>query len=146
MIPSIRSRDAVGTVSILQGFLAKSCRRDVNHDSDLRQRLEELERLLVQHRPWYRDNSGNGVEAVDARIGRTLDRLRQLTAEMNRRPPDSHDPLDRVAMRLMLEDYAAVLSHLRASVHTAEQLLASVAKTVTDGHKIVRRESKRRPR
>jgi hypothetical protein len=118
----------------------------VNHDSDLRQRLEELERLLVQHRPWFRDNSGNGVEAVDARIGRTLDRLRQLTTAMQRRNSDNDDPLDRVTMRLMLEDYAAVLSHLRASVRTAEQLLSSVATTVTDGHRIVRRQSKRRSR
>jgi transposase len=118
----------------------------VNHDSDLRRRLDQLEQLLVQHEPWFRDNAGADGELVAARIHATLQRLRQFTTAMQRRTSDNDDPLDRVTMRLMLDDYAAVLSHLRASVRTAEQLLSSVEKTVTDGHRVVRREAKHRSR
>jgi hypothetical protein len=118
----------------------------VNHDSDLRRRLEQLERLLVEHRPSFRDDTGDEVESTAARIDAVLQRLRQLTTAMQRRNADINDPLDRVTMRLMLEDYAAALSHLRASIRHAEHLLSSVAKTVTDAQRFVRLETKRRSR
>jgi hypothetical protein len=118
----------------------------VNHESDLRRRLEQLERLLVDYRPSLRDTAGDKAEATAARIDVMVQRLGQLTTAMQRRDSNISDPLDRVTMRLMLEDYAAVLSGLRSCVRGADQLLSSVERTVTDGQRFVRRESKRRSR
>ena len=115
----------------------------MNHESDLRRRLEQLERLLVEYRPSFRDDTGDEAKVTAARIDVMVQRVRQLTTAMERRNSDINDPLDRVTMRLLLEDYAAVLSRLRASVRRADQLLSSVERTVTDGHRIARRESKR---
>ena len=115
-------------------------------DSDLRRRLEELEQLLVQHRTSLRDTDRSDGNSADVRIDATLDRLRELTTALQREHADSDDPLSRVTMRLMLEDYAVVLSQLRASVSRAGQLLSSVEKTVVDGQRFVRRVSHRRSR
>ena len=118
----------------------------MDHDPDLRKRLEQLEQLLVQYRPWFHDGTGDDVEAVTARIGTTLQRLLQLTAAMQRRDANGDDPpdaLESVTIRLMLEDYASVLSDLRAVVRSAERQLSSVAAVVHDGGRIVREERKR---
>jgi hypothetical protein len=98
----------------------------VDHDRNVRNRLERLEQRLAQREP--------------------LQRLADLTAAMPRAYAEADDPLERVTMRLMLEDYMSMLSQFRATVRTAEEQLSSVAAVVTDGQRLVRGERKRQSR
>lgn len=117
----------------------------MSHDSDLRERLERLEALLLRYRPGFQTGTDDVTKEAASPINTTFERLRHLAMELQRNSADSRlDTLDIVTIRVMLEDYASALSHLRASVHTAEQQLSSVAATVADGHRIVREERKRR--
>lgn len=117
----------------------------MSHDSDLRERLERLEELLLRYRPWFQTGTEDDAERAASRSNTTFERLRHFATELQRNSPDDRlDTLDTVTIRVMLEDYASVLSHLRASVRTAGQQLSSVAAVVADGNRIVREERKRR--
>ena len=74
------------------------------------------------------------------RLEETLERIEQLTAQLER--ASEHGPVDPVAMRVMLDEYLSALEQLRAGVRAAERRLSSVAATVSEGARLVRKEQK----
>ena len=99
----------------------------VEHTSD--PRLRRLERLLAQHAPppsdgWaQRDNTAPLASVIGVAESRSIDRLRALTNELRTRDATIVDDVDRVTMRLVLEDCHLALRGLRMTVGDAGQTL-----------------------
>ena len=74
------------------------------------------------------------------RLEELLARIEELTAQLERAPDIA--PIDPIAMRALLDQYLSALEQLRAGVREAERRLASVASTVDEGNRLVRKERK----
>ena len=77
-----------------------------------------------------------------------LERIRELAAELDRRGGQTSEPVEGIAIRLLLDEYTAAVAHLRAVVRIAVNLVDSapaplkvVRKYV---HQQVKRQEKRR--
>ena len=99
----------------------------VDHTSD--SRLRRLERLLAQYAPppsdgWARrDNTAPSASVIGVAEGRSIDRLRALTNELRTRDATIVDDVDRVIMRLVLDDCHLALRELRTTAGHAAQTL-----------------------
>ena len=77
---------------------------------------------------------------MESRLEETLARIEELTAQLE---DASHTAtIDPIAMRAVLDQYLSALAQLRAGVREAERRLSSVASTVNEGNKLVRKERK----
>ena len=107
------------------------------------QRLRRLEQILS-------GSSAAPVAAVDERDAATrhmeslpLERIRQLTELVDQRSTEA-DEVDAVAMRLLLNDYAAAVGHLRAVTRDAGSRLDAAAGPVADVRRFLWRDEKLR--
>ena len=77
---------------------------------------------------------------MDGGLEETLARIEQLTAQLE--SASNSATIDPIAMRVMLDQYLSALEQLRAGVREAERRLSSVAATIDEGQKLVRKERK----
>ena len=78
---------------------------------------------------------------MESRLEETLARIEALTAQLE--SASNAAMIDPIAMRVMLDEYLSALEQLRAGVREAERRLSSVATTIDDGTKLVRKERKK---
>ena len=108
------------------------------------QRLRRLERILAGSRivppavaADERDPATRHLESVP------LDRIRAL-AELLDPGDGSNDDIDAVTMRLLLNDYATAVAHLRAATREAGARLDAATGPVTEGRRFLWRDEKLR--
>ena len=76
----------------------------------------------------------------DRSLEELLERIEQLTAQLER--ASDGGVVDPVVVRVLLDEYLSALGQLRAGVRTAERRLLSVAATVDEGARLLRKERK----
>ena len=72
-----------------------------------------------------------------------LERISRLTAELTQHAPADIDDIDRLAMRLLLNDYTAAVAHLRAATRLTEQRMADATLPIQEAGLHVRQREKR---
>ena len=108
------------------------------------ERLAEIERLLAQTTSVMRANE-NVADPVGVHLAEVPEaRIRVLTRMLQQRPTDGNDDIDVLAMRLLLNDYVAAVTHLRAVARVAASLVDGVTAPVKQGHRLLRLDDKRR--
>ncbi len=111
----------------------------MTQEIDIASRLDRLERLLDECRAPV-------AAEPSALLNITLLRIQRLTTEVQSSLEHRHlaDDLDSVTIRLLLENYGAVVRQMRVSVTDAGRRLSAAAAVIADGKGLVREERKRR--
>ena len=108
------------------------------------ERLAEIERLLAQTTSVMRATETD-ADPVGVHLAEVPEaRIRVLTRMLQQQPTDGNDDIDVLAMRLLLNDYAAAVAHLRAVARVAASLVDGVTAPVRQGHRLLRLDDKRR--
>jgi len=107
-------------------------------------RLIEIERILAQttYVAAANDGAGNPVAVHLADVPAA--RMSELTRILQQRPPEGNDEIDALAVRLLLNDYVAAVSHLRAVARVAASLVDGAAAPVKQADRFLRVDDKRR--
>jgi hypothetical protein len=118
----------------------------VSSPSHAPDRLIEIERILAQTKfvGGASDSAGNPVAVHLADVPAT--RIREFTRILQQRPLEANDDIDALAMRLLLNDYIAAVSHLRAVARVAASLIDGAAAPVKEIHRFLHADDKKRQR
>ena len=114
-------------------------------DPSFEPRLRRLERLLAEHATpatdgWARrTDARSSVFLDDPGWQSNVDRLRALTRELRGGDHDGADQIDRVMMRLLLDDCRLALRHLRLAVSGAAQTVDRCRLVLREMRRDVRR-------
>ena len=104
------------------------------------ERLQRLEQILSSSKPALTltmlDAATNHLQAAP------LERLRQLTVELQSRSDSGHDEVDALAMRLLLNDYATAVAHLRAVARDAGERIDAAATPLNESRRAIWRAEK----
>jgi hypothetical protein len=95
------------------------------------QRLQRLERILALAPTAISPSVESDSDGVQMSL-RTLplERIRQLTSEVSARSQAEIDAVDAVAIRVLLNDYRAAVSSLRAVARTAARRVAAASEPI----------------
>ena len=105
------------------------------------QRLQRLEQILAGARPV----TGAGAAALPRDLeGVSIERIRQLTADLQARTTSPADEIDVLAARLLLNEYTAVVAQLRSAAREAAARIDAAANPVKDVRRFVWRLDKLR--
>jgi hypothetical protein len=106
---------------------------------DASDRLLELERILASS-SGVSPSALSGADLAETMLGSVLtDRIRRLTSLLSDSRAVDADLADIVAMRLLLADYNAAVSLLRAATRVTEGRLVRTAESIKkDGRRIER--------
>jgi hypothetical protein len=119
------------------------CRFCVSNDYDLSRRLQRLEAQFAS-RPENDAMPTNSSELVEWQMRSVpLDRIAHLTMELQQRSGAVVDAVDGLAMRLLLNDYTASTTRLRAVTRVAEGRMATASSRLQDVRAAVERELQR---
>jgi len=114
--------------------------RTVSAAHDASQRLVRLADILNAagiSRVW------STTDAADPQLRSiTLERIRRLTAELRQRSGQEPDDIDRVVTRLLLDEYAEAVAHLRAVARAAAERIDEAPRTIKDVGLYVHRRMK----
>jgi hypothetical protein len=104
-------------------------------------RLLDLERILAQSRtqPAATVQDADPVKLHLADV--PIERIRRFTAELQSADAE-RDEVAAITMRLLLNDYAAAVSHLRAVARISVARIDSAVDPIRDCQKFLRREDK----
>ncbi len=107
------------------------------------ERLQRLEQILSSSKPALtlttldaRDAATNHLQAAP------LERMRQLTVELQSRSDGGQDEVDALAMRLLLNDYATAVAHLRAIARDAGERIDAAATPLNESRRAIWRAEK----
>ena len=75
-----------------------------------------------------------------------LDRIAHLTMELQQRSDAAIDAVDALEIRLLLNDYTASTTHLRAVTRIAKQGITTASSQLSGARTIIERELQRRAR
>ena len=107
------------------------------------ERLQRLEQILSSSRPALtlttldaRDAATNHLQAAP------LERMRQLTVELQSRSDSGLDEVDALGMRLLLNDYATAVAHLRAVARDAGERIDAAATPLNESRRAIWRAEK----
>ena len=93
----------------------------MNAAPDSSWRLQRLAQILAESKA-LASTSARDTDPADVHIGSApLERIKRLTAELTQEASTGVDDIDRVAMQLLLNDYAVAVAHLRAAMRLTEQ-------------------------
>lgn len=110
---------------------------------DAPERLRTLERILTSpttgdSRDRHADPTALHVRAVPS------ERIRRVTAALQLAPTGPLDDVDRVSMRVLLNDYTAAVAHLRAAAQAAANIVDTTAQIVGRAERVLEKEARRR--
>jgi hypothetical protein len=114
-------------------------------DRSFELRLRRLERLLAEHATpaadgWARRTGTRASVFLDDAVWQSnIDRVSALTRELRTGEPDGADEIDRVVIRLLLDDCHLTLRHLRLTVEGAAQTMDRCSLLLGEMHQEVRR-------
>ena len=108
---------------------------------DLSERLLELDRILSRDRA---ASFGGDGDPVSLHLGAVpAERIRELTSLLERSATGGNDEIDAVAMRLLLNDYASAVGHLRAVARLAATRIDDAAAPVREAQLFMKRDLRR---
>ena len=109
-------------------------------------RLIEIQRILAQttYAAGANESAGNPVAVHLADVPAA--RIGELTRILQQRPMEANDEIDTLAMRLLLNDYVAAVSHLRAVARVAASLVDGAAAPVKQAYRFLHVDDKKRQR
>lgn len=105
-------------------------------------RLARLAGILNESSPRRLAVSPDPVEQHLASV--RLDRIQRLARESQERIGIEADELDRVAMRLLLEEYSSAIVHLRAVAHASATVMEGAPAALKDVRRFVEKQRDRR--
>jgi len=106
-------------------------------------RLQRLAQILAESKP-LPSTSARETDPADVHIASvSLERIGRLTAELLATTATDIDDIDRLAMRLLLNDYTAAVAHLRAAMRLAEQRMADATLPIEEARLHVKPREKR---
>jgi len=106
-------------------------------------RLIELERILARSKAGFAAAGDTDADPVLLHLASVpIERIRQFTSELQARPQSGSDDIALVTMRLLLNDYATAVAHLRAVARLAVTRVEKAALDIRDSRKQLRREEK----
>ena len=112
---------------------------------DSAERLRRLEALLARTKPALGAADGD-AEPERAHLAIVpLERIREVTSELEGRPLHGGDAVDALTIQMLLNDYATAVAHLRAVVRLAESRVESASTTIDQVRRVVRRQLKVKP-
>jgi len=107
------------------------------------ERLQRIEQILASSTPALtltpldpRDAATNHLQVAP------LERMRQLTVELQARSDNGQDEVDALAMRLLLNDYATAVAHLRAVARDAGDRIDAAAAPLNEARRAIWRAEK----
>ena len=106
--------------------------------SDSSRRLRRLEQILADAKvATVTSPDGDTDPAETHLVVVPLDRIRRITAELQRATDEDIDEIDAVAMRILLSDYLLTVGHLRAAARLAEQRVAAATVPIQRARSVV---------
>lgn len=113
-------------------------------DHDLSRRLQRLEAFVAARPPQGAATSTDSSDLAEWHMRSVmLDRIARLTMELQRRGDAEIDVVDALEMRLLLNDYTASTTHLRAVTRIAKQGIADASSHLRGVRTIIERELRR---
>lgn len=113
-------------------------------DHDLSRRLQRLQSYVAAKPPQADPTSSNSSDMADWHMRSVmLDRIAHLTMELQRRGDAVIDAVDALEMRLLLNDYTASTTHLRAVTRIAKEGMATASSQLRGVRKTIERDLKR---
>ena len=113
-------------------------------DHDLSRRLQRLQAYVAAKPPQADPTSTNSSDLADWHMRSVmLDRIAHLTMELQRRGDAVIDAVDALEMRLLLNDYTASTTHLRAVTRIAKEGMATASSQLRGVRKTIERDLKR---
>jgi hypothetical protein len=110
--------------------------------ADSSQRLQRLAEILAESTA-VPSTSKQDPDPVDAHLESVpLERIRRLTSELTPRAATAIDEIDELTMRLLLNEYAAAVAHLREVVRLAEQPIAAATGPIQEAKLHARQQQK----
>jgi hypothetical protein len=106
------------------------------------ERLLELERIIARDRATQTRTGRDGADPVAVHLTSVpADRIRDLTESLksNGTDPDN-DAVDILTMRLLLNDFATAVEHLRGIAAIAATMIDNAAKPVRESQRLVKHE------
>ena len=107
--------------------------------NDAAKRLLDLERILAEPRKNESQSTGDPVTLHIADV--PVERIRRFITELQSANGD-RDEVAAVTMRLLLNDYATAVAHLRAVARISVARIESALEPIRDCQKFLRREEK----
>jgi hypothetical protein len=115
----------------------------MNAAPDSAWRLQQLAQILAESKA-LASTSARDTDPADVHIGSVaLERIRRLTAQLTQQAATDIDDIDRLAMRLLLNDYTAAVAHLRAAMRLTEQRMAEATLPIQEAGLHVKQREKR---
>jgi transcriptional regulatory protein LevR len=119
----------------------------VPDDHDLSRRLLRLQSYVADKPRQADPTSTNSSDLADWHMRSVmLDRIAHLTMELQRRGDAAIDAVDALEIRLLLNDYTASTTHLRAVTRIAKQGIATASSQLSGARTIIERELQREER
>jgi hypothetical protein len=116
----------------------------VPDDHDLSRRLQRLQACVAAKPSQAETTSTNGSDLADWHMRSVvLDRIAHLTMELQRRGDAVIDAVDALEMRLLLNDYTASTTHLRAVTRIAKEGIATASSQLRGVRKTIERDLQR---
>lgn len=113
-------------------------------DHDLSRRLQRLQAYVAAKPPQADPTSPNSSDLADWHMRSVmLDRIAHLTMELQRRGDAVIDAVDALEMQLLLNDYTASTTHLRAVTRIAKEGMATASSQLRGVRKTIERDLKR---
>jgi hypothetical protein len=106
---------------------------------DTSARLAHLEHILSQTTP----GSRNEADAADVHLASVpVERIRRLTAELQHDSSRQPDEIDALVMRLLINEYATAVAHLRAVARMAASRVDGAAAPMREARRALHRHAK----
>ena len=113
-------------------------------DHDLSRRLQRLQSYVADKAPQADPTSTNSADVADWHMRSVmLDRIAHLTMELQQRSDAAIDAVDALEIRLLLNDYTASTTHLRAVTRIAKQGISTASSQLSGARTIIERELQR---
>jgi hypothetical protein len=112
--------------------------------ADSSRRLERLVQIFAESKAALGSRTERDTDPSDLHRGIVpLERISRLTSELRHGAPAGSDAAERLATRLLLNDYTGAVAQLRATVRRAEQRVAEAEAPIRDMRLRIRRRRKR---
>jgi cob(I)alamin adenosyltransferase len=106
------------------------------------QRLRRLQQILARPK-LVTGTADTGPDPAETHLASIdLERIRQVTCELQNRADEMPDDLDAVTARVLLNDYASAVGHLRAAARLAERRVASASAPIEEARRFIRHYEK----
>jgi hypothetical protein len=111
--------------------------------ADSSRRLQRLAQILAESQAAPGSTPAPDSGPTDVHLDSvSLERISRLTSELAQRAAIDTDDIDRLTMRLLLNEYTAAVAHLRAAARLTEQRMLEATVAIQETRLYLRRRKK----